>query len=59
MVEAEATAGYEGWPMGVDFAQLSAAIPDNHLQYAFTWFGLAATLAGVFGVFAWKARAGS
>ena len=24
--------------------------PDNHLQYAFTWFGLAAALAGVFAV---------
>jgi surfeit locus 1 family protein len=27
--------------------------PNNHLQYAFTWFGLAAALAGVFTVFAW------
>lgn len=24
--------------------------PDNHLQYAFTWFGLAAALAGVYAV---------
>jgi surfeit locus 1 family protein len=28
--------------------------PDNHLQYAFTWFGLAAALAGVFA--AWVGR---
>jgi surfeit locus 1 family protein len=28
-------------------------LPNNHLQYAITWFGLAAVLAGVFGVFAW------
>lgn len=27
--------------------------PNNHLQYALTWFGLAAGLAAVFGVFAW------
>lgn len=26
-------------------------IPNNHLSYAVTWFGLAATLAGVYGVF--------
>ena len=28
-------------------------IPNNHLQYALTWYGLAATLAGVYAVFAW------
>jgi surfeit locus 1 family protein len=28
-------------------------LPNNHLQYAITWFGLAAVLAGVFAVFAW------
>ncbi|WP_043539269.1 SURF1 family cytochrome oxidase biogenesis protein [Salinarimonas rosea] len=28
--------------------------PNNHLQYAFTWFGLAAVLVAVFGVFSWK-----
>lgn len=27
--------------------------PNNHLQYALTWFGLAAGLAAVFAVFAW------
>ena len=27
-------------------------VPNNHLSYAVTWFGLALTLAGVFGVFA-------
>ena len=26
---------------------------NNHLSYAFTWFGLAAALAGVFGVYAY------
>ncbi len=28
-------------------------LPNNHLGYAITWFGLAAGLAAVFGVFAW------
>jgi surfeit locus 1 family protein len=27
-------------------------LPNNHLQYAITWFGLAAVLAGVFAAFA-------
>lgn len=29
-------------------------MPNNHLQYAITWFGLAAALAGVFGVWLWR-----
>jgi surfeit locus 1 family protein len=32
-------------------------IPNNHLTYAFTWYGLAATLVGVFGVYAFTSRA--
>jgi cytochrome oxidase assembly protein ShyY1 len=28
-------------------------LPNNHLQYALTWFGLAAVLAGVFGFWAY------
>lgn len=39
------------WPKG---GQTQLALPNNHLQYAVTWFGLACTLLGVFGVFAWK-----
>jgi surfeit locus 1 family protein len=30
--------------------------PNNHLQYALTWFGLAAALLGVFGVWVVKGR---
>ena len=30
--------------------RLVVALPDNHLQYAITWFGLALALAGVYGV---------
>ena len=29
--------------------KLVVALPDNHLQYAVTWYGLAAVLAAVFG----------
>lgn len=39
-----------GWPHG---GATELNIPNNHLSYAWTWFGLAATLAGVFGVWAW------
>ena len=30
--------------------KLAVALPDNHMQYAITWFGLAAGLTGVYGV---------
>jgi surfeit locus 1 family protein len=36
--------------------KLVVALPDNHLQYAITWYGLAAALAGVFVVWARKSR---
>jgi len=45
-----------GWPKG---GQTSLDLPNNHLQYAFTWFGIAATLVGVFGAFAWKRLQGA
>ena len=34
--------------MGLVVADLIASVPNNHLGYAFTWWGLAATLAGVY-----------
>ncbi len=43
-------------PAGVDAKELIARIPDNHLSYALTWFGLALTLIGVFAAFAWQGR---
>jgi surfeit locus 1 family protein len=37
--------------------KLVVSLPDNHLQYAVTWFGLAAVLAGVFVTWAFTSRA--
>jgi surfeit locus 1 family protein len=35
---------------------LVVSLPDNHLQYAITWYGLAAALVGVFVIWAFGAR---
>lgn len=51
LVEADAVAGQTTWPRG---GQLRVDLPNNHLQYAFTWFGIAACLVGVFSVYAWR-----
>ena len=40
----------DGWPKG---GTTTLVIPNRHLEYALTWYGLAATLIGVFVVFAW------
>ena len=39
-----------GLPQG---GETVVSFPNNHLQYAVTWFGLAAALLGVFVAFAW------
>ncbi|MCJ2090603.1 SURF1 family protein [Methylobacterium sp. E-005] len=51
MIEADAIPGQTSWPQG---GQLRVDLPNNHLQYAFTWFGLAGCLIAVFSVFAWR-----
>ncbi|MCJ2132823.1 SURF1 family protein [Methylobacterium sp. J-026] len=51
LIEADAVPNQTSWPRG---GQLRVDLPNNHLQYAFTWFGLAACLIGVFSVFAWR-----
>lgn len=49
-LDLDADPSAKGWPHG---GATELNIPNNHLSYAWTWFGLAATLAGVFGVWAW------
>jgi surfeit locus 1 family protein len=44
-IEQEAPAPPGGLPQP---GKLVVSLPDNHLQYALTWFGLAAVLAGTF-----------
>ena len=51
LIEADALPGQTTWPRG---GQLRVDLPNNHLQYAFTWFGLAACLVGIFSAFAWR-----
>lgn len=48
-IDADATANPGGWPQG---GQTPLTLRNQHLEYALTWFGLAATLLGVFAAFA-------
>jgi surfeit locus 1 family protein len=48
-VEAEPTPGAGEWPQA---ARPRLDLPNNHLQYALTWYGIALTLVAVFGAFA-------
>jgi len=45
VIEADATPNAGGWPMG---GQTVVTFRNEHLQYAITWFGLAAVLFGIF-----------
>lgn len=47
-LEADETDNPGGYPIG---GQTFVNIPNNHLGYAITWFGLAVALLGVFAVF--------
>jgi len=51
-LEATESATPGGWPKG---GQTRLKLPNNHLQYALTWFALAAGLAAVYGVYVWGA----
>jgi surfeit locus 1 family protein len=42
-----------GLPQG---GETIVSFPNNHLQYALTWFGLAVALIAVFAVWAWGRR---
>lgn len=50
-VEADDTPNPGGWPNGRDAQELLSAIPNKHIGYALTWFGLAVALCIVFGFF--------
>jgi surfeit locus 1 family protein len=43
-------------PGAPQVGRLVVQLPDNHLQYAITWFGLAAALAGVYAVWLFGLR---
>lgn len=58
MVEAERRPGAAAYPVGVDPREMLARIPNNHLTYAATWFGLALTLIGVFAAYLVQQRRG-
>jgi surfeit locus 1 family protein len=50
-IQAEPSTPAGEWPLPRDPRELLASIPNRHLEYALTWFGLAATLAGVYAAF--------
>jgi len=52
-LEAEKSEVPGGWPEG---GQTRLELPNNHLQYAITWFLLAGCLLVIYGVYVWKAR---
>jgi surfeit locus 1 family protein len=49
-IDADPVPAATGWPRP---GQTRLAIANNHLGYALTWFGIALTLVGVFGAWAW------
>jgi surfeit locus 1 family protein len=48
VIEADATPNPGGWPLG---GQTRVDFPNDHLQYAMTWFGLALALMAVYLVY--------
>ncbi|MGI9498732.1 MAG: SURF1 family protein, partial [Geminicoccaceae bacterium] len=54
VIEADGTANPGGLPIG---GGTLVALPNNHLHYAITWYGLAAGLIGVYIVFRRQHRA--
>jgi surfeit locus 1 family protein len=52
-VEQESLAPPGGWPQP---GRLVVSLPNNHLQYAVTWFGLALALVGAFVAWAFKSH---
>ncbi|WP_428029174.1 SURF1 family protein [Ancylobacter sp.] len=50
LIDADASPNAGGLPRG---GLTRIAFPNRHLEYALTWFGLAASLLGVFAAYAW------
>nr|WP_281493782.1 SURF1 family protein [Ancylobacter koreensis] len=53
LIDADAAANPGGLPRG---GLTRVTFPNRHLEYALTWFGLAATLLGVFVALVWSRR---
>jgi surfeit locus 1 family protein len=51
--EADATPNPGGFPIG---GQTRITLPNDHLQYAVTWFVFAATLTVIFLIYSWRRR---
>lgn len=51
VIDEDAAQSPGGLPQG---GETVLDFPNSHLQYAFTWFGLALALLGVFGAWAWR-----
>lgn len=56
IVDTDATGNPGGWPHG---GTTIVSFPNNHLQYAITWYGLALALLGVGGFFLYSRRQGN
>jgi len=52
-IDADASPNPGGWPQG---GVTPLSLPDNHLQYAITWFSLAAALVVIYVVYHWRDR---
>ncbi len=52
-IDADAAKNPGGWPRG---GTTIVSFPNNHLQYAITWFGLAIACLGVGGWFLFSSR---
>ncbi|MFC0482257.1 SURF1 family protein [Gellertiella hungarica] len=52
-LDADATPNPAGFPIG---GVTMVELPNNHLQYAVTWYGLAAALAAISGIAWWRSR---
>ncbi len=51
VLDADASPNPGGWPVG---GQTIVSLPNNHLDYALTWYGLAVVLAVIYLVYCWR-----